>query len=440
MSSEIFTTTYFPKNFEEFIGNVEIVDRVIAWANEWKEDKPQGDRHQKPILLYGAPGIGKTALAYLVAKEMGWQIFEMNASDLRDKESIEKIAGAATANSSLFGGKRLILLDEVDGLQSQDRGGMSAIVSILKEANNPVILTANDLYADKKMAPLRTATEPLEFKKINYLSIAKHLREICAKEKIEFEDEAIKELAKNCSGDMRSALLDTQSLAPKITLDNVRALSFRERKEKVFPVIAKIFKGHSLKEIREVVDSSDVSFDTLALWVEENIPRQFDGIDAANAFNVLSRADVFNGRIMNRQHWGFLKYSIPLSTAGVGLSRRKDYTSFQPFAFPSILSSLSSSSAKRDKRKKVAAKIGEKMHCSRNDAIKDLPFIEMLFENEKYAAPLTNFFDLDEDELAFMLGKKPDDKKVELLIKESKEIEKKIISEKLHGKQSTLFG
>jgi len=239
---------------------------------------------------------------------------------------------------------------------------------------------------------------------------------------------------------MRSALLDTQSLAPKITLDNVRALSFRERKEKVFPVMAKIFKGHSLKEIREVVDSSDVSHETLALWVEENIPRQFDGIDAANAFNVLSRADIFNGRIMNRQHWGFLKYSIPLSTAGVGLSRRKDYSFFQPFAFPSILSSLSASSGKRDKRKKVAAKIGEKMHCSRNDAIKDLPFIQMLLENEKYAAPLTYFYNFDEEELAFMLGKKSDDKKVEILIKESKDLEKKIISEKLHGKQATLFG
>jgi len=434
MSHDLFTDKYVPKNFEEFIGNVEIVERAIAWAKVWNE----GTR-QKPLFLYGASGVGKTALAFLIAKEMGWQLFEMNASDLRDKDSIERIAGAATSNSSLFGGKRLILLDEVDGLQSQDRGGAGAINSIIKEANNPVILTANDAY-DKKLVSLRTSTEMLEFKKINYLSIAKHLREIAAKENIEFDEAAVKELAKNCGGDMRSALLDIQSLAPKVTMENVKALSFRERKEKVFPIMGKIFKGRSIKEIKEAVDSADISTDMLSLWVEENIPRQFDAIDAGRAFDVLSRADVFNGRIMNRQHWGFLKYSIFLSTAGVGLSKTKDYHSFIPLAFPSILSSLSSSSPKREMRKKIAAKIGEKMHCSRRDALADLPFLLELIRSEKYAKDFAYFFGFDEAELAFLYGKKSDDKKIAELVKEAKGIEKNMILERLHGKQATLFG
>jgi len=434
MVPDLFTDRYVPKNFEEFIGNVEIVDRAIAWANEWKEGK-----RQKPLFFFGNPGVGKTALVYLIAKEMGWQLFEMNASDLRDKESIERIAGAATTNSSLFGSKRLILLDEIDGLQSQDRGGAGAIISIVKEANNPVILVANDAY-DKKLASVRTACEVLEFKKINYLSIAKRLREICAIEKIEFDEDAVKELAKNCAGDMRSALLDVQSLAPKVTMDNVKALSYRERKEKIFPVMAKVFKGKTISEIRTAVDSVEVSLDMLNLWVEENIPRQFDAIDAASAFEMLSRADIFNGRIMNRQHWGFLKYSIFLSTCGVGLSRRKDYNFFQPMAFPSILSSLSKSSSVRERRKGIAAKIGEKMHCSRRQALQDLPFISELIKQESHSKDFVWFFNFDEDEIAFLLGKKSDDKMVTALVKEAKAIEKQVILEKLHGKQSTLFG
>jgi len=434
MPQDLFTDKYFPTTFEEFIGNVEIVERAIEWAKTWKEDK-----RQKPLFLYGNPGVGKTALAFLIAKEMGWQLFEMNASDLRDKESIEKIAGAATSNSSLFGGKRLILLDEVDGLQSQDRGGAGAINSIIKEANNPVIITANDAY-DKKLVSLRTTTEMLEFKKINYLSIAKHLRVIAAKESIEFDDEAVKELAKNCGGDMRSALLDLQSLSPKVTMDNVKALSFRERKEKVFPIMGKIFKGKSISDIRSAVDSADISTDMLSLWVEENIPRQFDSADAARAFDVLSRADVFNGRIMNRQHWGFLKYSIFLSTVGVGLSKTKEYHSFIPMAFPSILSSLSSSSPKREMRKRIAAKIGEKMHCSRKQALADLPFLLELIKSEVHAKEFAYFFGFDEAELAFLYGKKSDDKKIVELAKEAKEIARRIIIERVHGKQSTLFG
>ncbi len=434
MPADLFTDKYSPKNFEEFIGNVEIVDRIIAWAQAWKEGK-----NQKPILLFGNPGNGKTTLAFLVAKQMTWQLFEMNASDLRDKESIEKIAGAATANSTLFGSKRLILLDEIDALQSQDRGGSSAILSILKEANNPIILTANDAY-DKKLVSIKANCEILEFKKINYLSIAKRLREICVAENIEFDEEAIKELARNSSGDFRSALLDIQSLSPKITLDNVKSLSFRERKEKIFPVMSKIFKGKNIKEIRDAVDTVDVSLDLLFLWVEENIPRQFDGIDAANAFEVFSRADIFNGRIMNRQHWGFLKYAIFLSTCGVGLSRRKEYNFFQPMAFPSLLSSLSKSSSVRETRKAIASKIGEKIHCSRNQVLQDFYYFSLLFNTEKYSVPFSYSFGFDEKEIAFLLNAKEKDKIVTDIAKEAKAYEKVVVLEKLHGKQATLFG
>ncbi len=435
VSADLFTDKYFPKNFDEFIGNVEIVDRVRAWAGAWQDGK-----NQKPIFFHGNPGIGKTALAYLVAKEFGWQLFEMNASDLRDKASIERIAGAATANSSLFGSKRLVLIDEIDGLSSKDRGGMSAVLSIIKTATNPVIVIANDVYADKSMAGIRSACELLEFKKINYLSIAKRLREICSLEGITFEDEAVKELARDCAGDMRSALLDTQSLAPDIKMHNVKALSFRERKEKIFPVMAKIFKGKSIKEVRDAVDATDIGYEMVGLWVEENIPRQYDSIDAASAFDFLSRADIFNGRIMRRQHWGFLKYSIPLSTSGVTLARRKDYHSFIPMAFPTILSSLSSSSSKRESRKSIASKISKKMHCSRKESMKDLPFFSLMLDSERFAKSFTWFFDLDEDDLAFLLNKKSDNKQIEELVKEAKRLEKDAVLEKIHGKQSTLFG
>ena len=432
--STLFTDKYFPKSFDEFIGNVEVVDRVRSWAKAWSEGKPQ-----KPIFFYGGTGVGKTTLAQLVAMEFKWQFFEMNASDLRDREAIEKIAGAATANSSLFGSKRLILLDEVDGLQSRDGGGSSAIVRILKEANNPVILIANDIYSERYLSEIRPVCELIEFKKINYLSIAKRLREICLIENIAFDDDAIKEIARNCAGDFRSALLDVQSLSPKIALSGVNALSHRERKEKIFPVISKVFKGKSIKEVRDAVDYSDVSFDTIFLWVEENIPRQFDSIDAATAFDSLSRADVFNGRIMNRQHWGFLKYSILLSTSGVALSRRRDYHSFVPLAFPSILSSLSSSSKKRSTRKEIASKMGEKMHCSVNEVLKNFPFYTMLVESEKYSKSLVYFFGFDEDEVAFLLGKKSGSAFVENLMKEVKKIGQECMAKKIHSNQHTLF-
>ncbi len=432
--SYLLTDKYFPKNYGEFIGNVEVVEFAKKWASLWNENKKQ-----KPLCFFGQSGSGKTCLAYLIAKQNNWEIFEMNASNFRTKDDIEKIAGMAAGNSSLFGKKRLILLDEVDGLQSQDRGGAGAIFSLIKETTNPVILTANEIYSDRKLVPLRTIAELKEFKKINYLSIAKRLREIGELEGYEFDADAIKELAKNSGGDFRSALLDMQSLSPKIGMKDVLELGPRARGEKIFNVMAKIFKGHDAKEIQEMAFNSEVSGELLFRWVEENIPRQFEGEDISNAFNILSRADIFNGRIWRRQHYGFLKYSSALSTWGVGLSRSKDYSGWRPFQFPSLLSSLSATTSKRELKKKVGEKIGHKMHTSKRHGLQDIPFIQTMLENKENAPALVSFFEFDDKELAFLMNTKSDTKKVKNIIEESKEFKKQVILSKMHGKQQKIF-
>ena len=78
---------------------------------------------------------------------------------------------------------------------------------------------------------------------------------------MEFDPEAVKELAKNSGGDYRSALLDTQSLAPTITIETVAELFPRMKKEKIFSVMAKIFKGHDMRGIQQMVNNSEVSSD-----------------------------------------------------------------------------------------------------------------------------------------------------------------------------------
>ncbi|MCX6801329.1 MAG: replication factor C large subunit [Candidatus Diapherotrites archaeon] len=427
---QLLVDKYFPKNFEEFIGNSEIVDSAKNWAQGWNDGKKQ-----KPLLFFGQTGAGKTALAVLIAKQFGWQLFETNASNLRSKEEIERVMGAAVANASLFGGRRLILIDEVDGLQSADRGGAEAIMNLIKDSSNPIILTANGIYGERKLVPLRTLAELKEFKKINYFSIAKRLREIATLEGIEFDEEAVKELAKNSGGDFRSAIIDLESIAPNVTMEAVRALFPRQRKEKIFSIMTKIFKGKNLKEIQDATFDSEVSGEMLFRWVEENIPRQFDAKDSAIAFDKLSRADVFNGRIFRRQNYGFLRYSSLLATAGVGLSRQKEYYGWVPFQFPSLIGSLSATTSNREIRKGIASKIGKKMHCSRRQAMKDIPFIQVMLEDKDAAPSMVYFFDFDGKELANLLSTKKDTKKVKGLIENAEKISKEVIVQKSHPGQ-----
>lgn len=431
--SGLWPDKFFPKDLGEFIGNSDIVETTRKWGVSWEESGGG-----KPLLFFGATGSGKTCLAVLLAEYFGWQLFELNASDARTKDIIEKVAGAASQGSSFSGKKRLVLLDEVDGLQGNaDRGGVAAINKIIKQSKNPVILTANEVYGSQKMVPFRSSCEMVQFKKINYLTIAKRLRELLTQEKIGFDAEAIKLLAQNCSGDFRSALLDAQTLALSGVVDMkaVESLGYRERQQDVFRTMGKILKSDSVEGIRNARFKSDLDSGMLFNWIGENIPRHFTkGFDTANAFERLSRADIFNGRVIRRQHYGFLRYSSELMTSGVALSRENDYSGWIQYQFPSLIRKLGSSKSLRNLKKELGKKVGALTHSSSREFVsQDLPFLLMVFSNKEKAVQLSASLNLTVEEIAFLMGTKPTTKKAEKVFEAAQEIRQKELVEKRHS-------
>ena len=81
----------------------------------------------------GPPGVGKTTTAYLVAKELGYEITELNASDTRSKKQLDSVVADAlgtrwVTNTSA---KKLLLMDEVDGMAgNEDRGGVGELIQV----------------------------------------------------------------------------------------------------------------------------------------------------------------------------------------------------------------------------------------------------------------------------------------------------------------------
>lgn len=433
--SQLWPDKFLPKDLLEFIGNADIADSAKKWGAQWEEGK-QG----KPLLFFGATGAGKTCLAILLAKYFQWDIFEMNASDARTKDIIEKVAGAASQGGSFSGKKRLILLDEVDGLEGNaDRGGAAAINRIIKESKNPVILTANEIYGDQKMVAFRSSCTLMQFRKINYLSIAKRLREILESEKIPFDEDAVKLLAQNCAGDFRSALLDAQtlSLSGKINLPAVQSLGYRERQQDIFKTLGEILKGKTVGEIRLARFKSEIDSQMLCNWIQENIPRHFTkGNDNANAFERLSKADIFNGRIMRRQHFGFLRYSSELMSSGVSLSRENEYGGWIHYQFPSEIRKLGASKGIRALKKELALKIGKATHSGSRQVIgEDMPFLLEVFKNKEKAIALSASLGLSEEEIAFLLETKPETKKVKAVFEAAQEMRKKQFLEKRKAMQ-----
>ncbi len=380
----LLTTKYAPKNVDEMIGNDEKRDYIKKWMLNWI-----AGRKKRPLLVYGPPGVGKTSMAYALKNQYDLEIVEMNASELRNRARIEHVAKSATLAGTLSGKGKLILIDDVDIFAGRkDSGGTGAVASLLKEANCPVILTATDAW-NRKISTIRSECDLVEMKKINKFTIKKLLERITKKENMEIGEPELLEIAENASGDVRSALNDLQA----------GNTSQRDRKKDIFNKIRTMFKTTDYKEARSIA-FGDVDFNILKLWIDENIPNEYESIpDLANAYYWLSKGDVFEGRI-RRSNWILLKYSIDLTTAGVALAKEKPYRKFTRYYFPTYLKEMSRTIQRRAALKKIGRKIGKKTHTNYKDARNLLPLIKA--QLKKNREEIRKYYDFEESEMEFI--------------------------------------
>lgn len=361
---------YRPKKLSDIIGQDAVIDRLTVWARNWEDGIPQ-----KPILLYGRPGCGKTSIAHALANEMDWEIFEMNASDTRNKGAIDSILSNTATQSTLTGKLKLIVIDEIDGLAGkEDRGGVGAVINVIEQSKQPTILIANQVYI-QKLKSLLPETEMIEMKGVDKRALKKYLRKIADNEGIQISDLQIEEISDRSNGDVRSALIDLTA-----------TITFRDREKDVYKAVALVFKTQDYQAARSAFWDVDIDPDMQILWIEENIPNEYQNPEEINiAYEYLSRADVFNGRITNRQSWNLLKYVTELSTAGVASAKKSNLNRFVKYKFPTYLQKMSYSVASRAILSSACKKIGERMHMSSREVISQLQFIRsFVLKNPEY--------------------------------------------------------
>lgn len=402
----LWVNKYKPRKFSEIIGNRE----SITTFRSWLEKRLKGESVEKAALLWGPPGVGKTLTVEVAALEYNLELIQMNASDVRTGEHIKRILGMASQYASLFETRgKIILVDEVDGIsKAEDRGGLSAIISLIDVARFPVVLTANDPW-DPAFRPLRDKCKMIRYNRIRLPTLVAFLKKICLMEGIKAEDSALRFIAKRVEGDVRSAINDLQAAAQgrrTLTLADVQWLAMRDRQFGVFDVLKGIFAAKTCRGAKAAFAQSLVDYEMLIQWIHENLPLQYTSPEElASAYDALSRADIFLGRAKRTQAWTLLSYTIDLMTAGVSMVKKDQYH-FVKYQFPQKLKILSQSKEVRAVRNAICRRIAEKCHVSRSMASSEyLPYLKFIFENNvEMAAGIAKWLNLDEFMIAFLAG------------------------------------
>ena len=197
--------TYRPKNLSEVIEQENAIEKIEIYLENFPSKK-------KSVILNGPSGIGKTTIVHALAKDRNIEIFELNASDLRNKSSMIEKLRPVLEQKPLFQKDKIILVDEVDGISGTDRGGISELIKLIEESRYPIFCTANDAWK-QKLSPLRKKCEVIELKEISPAGVKSILNEILRKEKTTVNPEVINKISIKSNGDLRSAINDLETFS-----------------------------------------------------------------------------------------------------------------------------------------------------------------------------------------------------------------------------------
>lgn len=385
-----------PKQFSDIKGQ----DLALAKVKQFMETFNVGKlirKSQKALILHGPPGTGKTTIAHVLANETKSEIFELNASDFRNRAKLNEILRPAIQQQSLIKKNKIILVDEADGLSSVDSGAINELITLIDMTTFPIIITANDVWG-KNLAPLRQKSELVQLKEIGYKTIKELLFDILRKENLFVNQNIVTSISTRARGDIRAAINDLQSIS---RMKDPSLLEFHEREKEVdiFNALKMILQGKPTPKSLGVFDSVNMSIDEIMLWVEENIPTEYTGIELARAYDLLSKADIFKGRIYKQQYWRFLVYQNAFLSFGISSAKENIKTGFTSYKRPSRILKIWMNNQKTAKKKSISKKYASYVHIGLKRAMNEFPIISQIIRADK---DIQKELKLDEDELVYI--------------------------------------
>lgn len=508
-----------PERLGDIVGNPAALEELRQWAEKWRAGSaPMAAR---AVALVGPPGVGKTTAALALARELGWTVVEMNASDARNQRAIELVAGRASLTTTLgidgeyrpyrAGARTLIVLDEADSLFGRvsdaptakakppsfrefarlrygeitalnsayglgtpgnpkafetwedlpqspgrpawskgpaaqhdladwragerrpdvsDRGGLAAIVRLIRETRQPVVLTMNESDETFRNAPaLRRELPIIRFGPVPPGDLKRLLRRVIVNESWTVSAQLLETILERSAGDVRAALNDLEAVA--ILPESAAGAFFGVRvgHSDMFETVGRIFREPRVYRSGEIRDAADASPDEVFPWMEENVPRfARDPVRLYRGFELLGRADRLLNLARRNRVFALWPFASEVMTGGVALeSVGTGPIRDEPVGFPQFLGAMGRSKFTRGVRTAAAAKFGKAAHLSRKKAVETMfPLLETLLvgargraqgpEQLAAAQKLVRELGLTAEELAVLTGFEEESARVRRLL------------------------
>jgi replication factor C large subunit len=187
-----------------------------------------------------------------------------------------------------------------------------------------------------------------------------------------------------------------------LTLQDTMMLTSRNKDISMDETLRQYFSAQSIAETSRLLSYSSVDYDDLLLSVSDNLPKRYtDPAELAKAFDYVSRADVFRGRI-GTENWHLLKYFFNELAEASAVNP----VSYKPFAFitpPIRIITLFWTKGKRTMLDAICGKIGAQCHVSHERAKREfVPYIKAILQKKRNST-LVAWFKLTPEEVDFLV-------------------------------------
>ena len=258
---------YRPQKLEEIVGQEHIKQALSNAINLGKISHA--------YLFTGPRGTGKTSTARILAKSLNCingptvepcgrctscvditnsvpiDVIEIDAASNRKVEDAQNIL-EKIQYVPVNGKYKIYIIDEVHMLTNT---AFNALLKTLEEPPKNVVFILATTESHKVLDTIKSRCQRFDFRRITTDDIAKHLRYISDKEKINISDGALYSIAKNSAGGMRDsiALLDQVSIlgeSKEITEDDINNLLGRLSFDVLYEMAEKIIQSDSINAIK----------------------------------------------------------------------------------------------------------------------------------------------------------------------------------------------